>query len=105
MPELELLKPSGVRVGVFVEMQNRSRRLRAPFVGVSIEIGEDWECTGFRGVSGIDFVLFEGRWGNGLMGLEIIVAEKSAEMGSLSSPGATFLFLWFVDAVIAMMST
>jgi hypothetical protein len=105
MPELELLKSSGVRVGVFVEMLNRSRRLRAPFVGVSIETGEDWESIGFRGVSGIDFMLFEGRWGNGLMGLEIIAAEKSAEMGSLSSSPATFLFLWFVDWVIAMMST
>jgi hypothetical protein len=40
MFELELLNPSGDRVGVFAEMQNRSRRLRAPFVGVSIETGD-----------------------------------------------------------------
>ena len=59
--ELELLKPSGDRVGVFVEMQNRSRRLRAPLVGVSIETEEDWDRIGFRGVSGIALGLFEGR--------------------------------------------
>jgi len=38
--ELELLKERGERVGVLDEMQNRSSRLRAPLVGVSIDEGE-----------------------------------------------------------------
>jgi hypothetical protein len=50
MLELELLKRRGDRVGVFVEMQNRSRRLRAPLVGVSMEMGEDCKRIGFCGV-------------------------------------------------------
>ena len=101
--ELELSKPSGDRVGVFVEMQNRSRRLRAPLVGVSIETGEEWDRIGFCGVSGAFFRLFEGRWGSGLRGLSIIAAGKSAETASLtSSVGATFLFLVFSDVVAAI---
>ena len=48
--ELELLKERGERVGVFDEMQNRSRRLRAPFVGVSIDEGGLWVSTCCCGV-------------------------------------------------------
>jgi hypothetical protein len=105
MPELELLKLRGDRVGVFEEMQNRSRRLRAPFVGVSIETGDSWNRIGFCGVCGIDCVLLECRWGKGLIGLAIIAAEKRAETASLSpSLCATFLFLSLVEWVIAMVT-
>ena len=45
--ELELLKLNGDRVGVLVVMQKRLRRFRAPFVGVSIELGDEPVIIGF----------------------------------------------------------
>jgi hypothetical protein len=84
-------------------MQNRSRRLRAPLVGVSIETEDSWDKIGFCGVCGIDFELFESRWGKVLI---VLAARKSDATASLSSSvGATFLFLLFVNWVIAMVST
>lgn len=77
-------------------MQKRSRRLRAPFVGVSIEVGDDWVLIGFCGVCGIDFVVGK-RCGRGLIGLSIMGAEKIAET-SLSSSCA-FLFLSIIGVV------
>jgi hypothetical protein len=98
------LKLNGDRVGILEEIQNRARRLRAPFVGVLMETGDSWERIGFCGVFGIDWELC--RRGRGLIGLGIIAAEKSAETASLSSSaGAIFLFLSLVEWVIAMVST
>ncbi len=96
------MNPRGDRVGVLAEMQKRSSKLRAPLVGVSTEIGDFWERIGFCGVSGIDFELFECRWGKGLISLAV---GKIAATSVSSSVGATFLFLIFVIGVAAMGST
>ena len=45
--ELELLKLDADWVAVFVVMQKRSSKLRAPFVGVLIELGDDPVVIGF----------------------------------------------------------
>jgi hypothetical protein len=45
--ELELLKLNADRVGVFVVMQKRSSKLRAPFVGVSMGLVDGLVVIGF----------------------------------------------------------
>jgi hypothetical protein len=103
--ELELLKLNADRVGVFVVMQKRSSKLRAPFVGVSIEIGDDPVVIGFWGVCG-SRVSCDRRDGRGLISLQIvIVAGPSSEMSP--SVCANFLFCPVVEytEVIAMAST
>ena len=101
--ELELLKLNADRVGVFVVMQKRSSKLRAPFVGVSIELGDDPVVIGFWGVRG-SRVSCDRRDGRGLISLQI-VAGPSSEMSS--SVCANFLFCPVVEyaEVIAMVST
>jgi len=86
------------RVGVLLERKSRSRRLRAPFVGVSIEGGDCVFEIGFWGVCGTCCKEFGLDRERGLMFLSLIAAERNAAAAlSSSSLSSNFLFRSVVE--------